>query len=210
VRRAKRQFRGQNFRSQFDNIDLRSSYCNFFAQMSRLTRTELANHYRFLRAQARDIVAGVLAAEGRSDIRLSDITPAALQQAATWAAWADRQVGWDWAELYEQRSRRPRHISLAIWIDPTLCALLLGRVTDGRVIARVDRIERSPGVTKDQIASVIVVGQRYLDTLGRLAGCREAVVWEPFPWLIERYKDVGFKTEIVVKGKIVGLKYDLV
>lgn len=95
-------------------------------------------------------------------------------------------------------------------MDPTLCCLLLGRVSDGRIVARIDRLERAPNVNRDQFASAIVVARSYLDTLGRLAGCRQAVLWEPFETLIEHYKQAGFTSEIVMKGKIVGLKYDLV
>jgi hypothetical protein len=147
-----------------------------------------------------------LVSGGLTGIRLAEINPQAIAEAAKWR---DRKVGWDWDELYRHWSSRPRHISLAIWIDPTLCCLLLGRVSDGRIVARIDRLERAPSVTKEQFASATVVARRYLDTLGRLAGCRQAVLWEPFPTLIEHYKLAGFTSEIVMKGKIVGLKYDL-
>lgn len=151
-----------------------------------------------------------LADEGRGDIRLAEIGPEALRQAALWDAQGERKVDWSWEELYRKRSSRPRHIALAIWVDPTLCCLLLGKITDGRVAARIDRIERGPAVSDEQIASVGVVATRYLDYLGRLANCRQAVVWEPFPTLIPYYKALGFTAEITKKGKIVGLKYDLV
>lgn len=174
--------------------------------MGKPTRKELADHYRVLRAEARQITAGALASGGLTGIRLTEINQQALAQAAMWTG---RKVGWDWDELHRRWSSRPRHISLAIWIDPTLCCLLLGRVSDGRIVARIDRLERAPGVGKTQFASAIVVARAYLDTLGRLVGCRQAVLWEPFPTLIKHYKLAGFTSEIVMKGKIVGLKYDL-
>lgn len=174
--------------------------------MGRLTRRQLTDRYRLLRGQARQITSGVLTAAGITNIRLTDINPPALVQASQWT---NRLVNWDWDDLHRKLSSRPRHISLAIWIDPMLCCLLLGRVSDGRLVARIDNLERAPSVTKDQFASAIVVARIYLDTLGRLAGCRQAVLWEPFPTLIEHYKLAGFTSEIVMKGKIVGLKYDL-
>jgi hypothetical protein len=175
--------------------------------MGRLTRKQLADHYRVLRSEARHITSNVLVAEGMKDIRLTEINRQALHQAGQWV---DRKVDWDWDEMQRRWAARPRHISLAIWVDPALCCLLLGRITEGRVIARIDRLERAPNVTRAQFASAIVVARAYLDTLGRLVGCRQAVLWEPFPTLIEHYKLAGFTSEIVRKGKIVGLKYDLV
>jgi len=174
--------------------------------MGRLTRKELAEHYHGLRGIARHITSNVLVAGGITGIRLTEINRPALAQAAKWT---NRKVGWDWGEMHHHWSSRPRHISLAIWIDPTLCCLLLGRVSDGRIVARIDRLERAPNVTKEQFASATLVARTYLDTLGSLAGCRQAVLWEPFPTLIEHYKLAGFTSEIVMKGKIVGLKYDL-
>lgn len=174
--------------------------------MGKLSRKELTEHYQGLRGVARHITSNVLVAGGLTGIRLSEINRSALAHAANWT---NRKVGWDWAAMHRRWKKRPRHISLAIWIDPDLCCLLLGQVSDGRIVARIDRLERAPHVNKDQFASAIVVARTYLDTLGRLAGCRQAVVWEPFSTLIPHYKLAGFTSEIVMKGKIVGLKYDL-
>jgi hypothetical protein len=144
-------------------------------------RKELADYYRTLRAAAREIVMENLVAEGRTEIRLTDIGQNALREAAAWDDIDARRVDWSWEKLYRKWSRRPRHVALAIWIDPTLCCLLLGKITDGRVMARIDRIERAPDVPVEQIASVGVVAKQYIHYLGQLAGCRHAVVWEPPP-----------------------------
>jgi hypothetical protein len=61
--------------------------------MAKPTRKELADHYRILRAEARQITAGALASGGLTGIRLTDINQQALVQAATWTG---RKVGWDW------------------------------------------------------------------------------------------------------------------
>lgn len=178
--------------------------------MSYSKRRELADLYRTMRVEARNILMQDLAAEGMSEIRLADIGPEALRYAALWEDDAERLVDWSWEKLYKKWSSRPRHIALAIWIDPTLCCLVLGKITDGRVAARIDRIERNPNVSDDQIASVGVVAKRYLDYIGRIAKCRQAVVWEPASELIDYYKALGFTSEMVKRGKIVGLKYEIV
>lgn len=171
--------------------------------MSEDREATLRIRYKKYGEAAREIVMDERAAQALPYIRLAAIGPTALAQAATWQ---NRRVDWDWEALHRKWTRRPRHIALAIWVDPTLCALALGRIGDGRVVARIDRLERSPLVTDDQIASVAEVAVRYLEVVGSLAGCREAVLWSPAPQLIDYYKRLGYESEITKRGKIIGLK----
>lgn len=136
------------------------------------------------------------------DMRLAEIDPEALAAAETWEG---RAVNWNWEQLVLKLRRRPRRIELAIWVDPTLCGLALGKVSDRRVTARIDRIERAPEST-ELVGLIAEMATVYMETLGTLAGCREAVVASPASGLLEFYRDLGYTKDIVKRGKIVGLK----
>lgn len=159
--------------------------------------------YEEFAAAARMIAIEEWIARGHPGVRLANIGPNALEQAA---GWQGRRVAWDWYQLYAKWSRRPRHIGLAIWVDPRLCGLALGKVSDGRVHARLDRLERAPGATDDEIVRVAEIAIVYLEIFGRVANCREAVLWQPATALIPYYKAFGYETEIKKQSKIVGLK----
>lgn len=162
--------------------------------------------YKKFGAAARTIATSEWIARGHSGIRLADIDPQALAQAASWQ---NRRVVWNWGQLYAKWSSRPRHIGLAIWADPKLCGLALGKVSDGRVHARLDRLERAPNATDDEIEKVAEIAIVYLEIFGRVAECRESVLWQPAELLIPYYKEFGYETEIKKHGRIVGLKREL-
>lgn len=155
---------------------------------------------------AREIVTEEWVARGHPGVRLADIGANALEEAAKWHG---RRVDWDWHQLYAKWSRRPRHFGLAIWVDPRLCALALGKVSDGRVYARLDRLERAPDASGGEIGKVAEIAIAYLEIFGDVARCKEAVLWQPAEALIHYYKDFGYETEILKRGKIVGLKRKL-
>lgn len=162
--------------------------------------------YKEFGVAARKIATEEWVARGHPGVRLADIGPKALEEAARWR---DRRVAWDWTRLYAKWSRRPRHIGLAIWVDPKLCALALGKVSDGRIHARLDRLERAPDTTDDDIERVAEIAIVYLEVFGKVAECKESVLWQPAEALIPYYKDFGYETEIRKRGKIVGLKRKL-
>ena len=159
--------------------------------------------YKEFGEAARTIATEEWIGRGYPGVRLADIGPKALVQAADWQ---ERRVDWDWNQLYAKWSRRPRHIGLAIWVDPKLCGLALGKVSDGRVYARLDRLERAPNATDEEVERIAEIAIVYLEIFGRVANCRESVLWQPAESLIPYYKEFGYETEILKKGRIVGLK----
>lgn len=167
---------------------------------------ELRNRYREIAQAARELTMEEWVADGYAPVRLADIGHAALAQAETWT---NRRKNWDWSQLHRKWSRRPRHFALAIWVDPKLCGLGLGRVTDGKVYARLDRLERAPTATYDEIEKVAELAIAFLENVARVAECGEVVLWEPDPALIQYYKEFGYDKEILKHGKIRGLKRKL-
>jgi hypothetical protein len=171
--------------------------------MQRESARRLREHYRLITSEARDIAMEEWEAAGNPSVRLATIGPTALAEASQWQ---ERKVDWDWTELEKKWSCRPRHFGFAAWADPKLCALGLGRVSDGSVIARLDRLERAPRATDDEIGQVAELAITFLEALGRIVECRDVALWRPAEGLIQYYKEFGYKTEIVERGKIIGLK----
>lgn len=164
--------------------------------------TDVEDRYRILRHAARVAVMEEFVGSASPEIRLAEIGHEALAAAG---GWKNRRVVWDWEQLVRKLKRRPRRIELAIWVDPVLCGLAVGRISDRRVSARIDRLERAPGTF--QLAGLIgEIATVYLDTIGTLAGCREAVISKPAESLLDFYKELGYTKEIIKHGKVIGLK----
>ena len=109
--------------------------------MQRESARRLRQHYGLITSEARAIAMEEWEAAGNPSVRLATIGPTALAEASQWR---ERKVDWDWTEPENRWSHRPRHFGFTAWADPKLCALGLGRVSDGSVIARLDRLERAP------------------------------------------------------------------
>jgi len=121
-------------------------------------------------------------------IVLTDIRRNALTAAAKWHG---RRVNWDWELLARKYSQIPKRVELAIWVEGTLCGLCYGKVTEGRLIARIDRLERDPG---DVHLTGLVgeVATRFLDLMGVSCRCERAVIWSPAPELLAYYEVLGY------------------
>lgn len=166
------------------------------------SRTALENRYRNLRQVARQAVAEEFSGKAGQDLRLTEIGEAALVAVSSWK---NRRVNWDWARLVRKFRRRHRRVELAIWINPLLCGLVIGKISDGRVVARIDFIERAPG-NHALVGMVGEIATVYLETLGQLAGCREAVISFPAQALLDFYRLLGYTEVIMRRDQITGLK----
>jgi hypothetical protein len=126
-------------------------------------------------------------------VLLDDINAAAITQAKDWRQTFPgvRQGGWDWAKLLNSFRRRPRHVELAVWVDQILCALLLGRVSDNRVVATIYFLERRP-LDNPLAGSIALIATRYIETLALLLGCKQAALDSPLPDLIDFYAKLGY------------------
>lgn len=146
-------------------------------------------------------------------ISLTDITPPALGQAMQWrphyALQPNKRIPtWNWVHLLQHYRRRPRRIELAIWLGPTVCGLLLGRVSERRVIASIHYLESNPvgNPLSGQVAEIAV---RYLDAIAHLLGCKETAIANPIPELVDFYRQLGFAKSVCKRSKLVSLNKKL-
>lgn len=109
-------------------------------------RHDAYQRYVMHRKAAREGVAAWLARLSRHSVRLDDITEDALSQTRSWRRILPmaKQTTWDWTKLVKSFRRRPRHIELAIWVDHILCGLLVGRISDKRIVATIYFMEGRP------------------------------------------------------------------
>ncbi|NHZ99367.1 hypothetical protein [Massilia sp. CCM 8734] len=165
----------------------------------------MENRYRVLKNAARIAVMAEFAGTDKSFVRLAEIGEEAFDASQ---GWQHRRVHWDWRQLVRKLRGRHRRIELAIWADPVLCGLAIGKISDGRVIARIDYLARAPG-NHPLVGVIAEITTTYLQTLGVLAGCREAVLASPLEALLDFYRALGYTEDISSKGKVIGLKKKL-
>ena len=165
-------------------------------------RKQLSELYFQFGVEARKIVMVEYEGDGisLSRIRTDEVKAASM--------WQNRKVNWNWEQLLRNSRNYPRRIDLGIWCGDELCGLALGKVTKGRMYARIDRVEGAP----DRRALLGLVGEialRYLEVVGGIAGCSEAVIVAPASGLIEFYGNLGYVDRVDIGGKMWGLKRSL-
>lgn len=176
-------------------------------------RREKEQLYAQYRAAARDLVLQQIGDVTDQPVTLSDINAAAIAQAQQWPTQyqgerAAHRPKWDWAKQLEHYRRRYRRVELAIWVDPTLCGLVLGRISDRRVSASIHLLEANPG-THPLKGDVAVLAARFLDAMTVVTGCTHAAIERPVPDLVEFYRELGFKNELMRGKRIIQLKKSL-
>ena len=121
--------------------------------------------------------------------------------------------GWSWERELTLARRRPRRVEAAVHAEvpgavPSLCALILGRISNGHVVASIHLLSRAPDPNplKGQVAKVAI---RYLEFCAAAFGCTVASLQRPIPELVAYYKELGFHREVKKKGKIERLERDL-
>lgn len=156
------------------------------------------------------VVAREISVEIGQDVKLTDINVEALDQVSIWrsqyhGALKNRKPGWDWVKEVARFRRRPRRVELAIWSDVNLCGLVIGRVSDRRVVASIHLLESNPGQNplKGNIAAIAI---RWLTTFAFIISCKEISIERPVPELIEFYRELGFVNVITRGKKVVRLK----
>ncbi|WP_298150933.1 hypothetical protein [Flavobacterium sp.] len=162
------------------------------------------------REATHSMVASEMSDEFSLDMRLTDINAEALYQISTWRSQYHGELkrsppGWDWTKEVIKYRRRPRRVELAIWSGSDLCGLVIGRVSDRRVVASIHLIESNPGQhpLRGYIAPIAV---RWLSTFAVMISCREIAIERPVAELIEYYQELGFVDAITKGKKIVRLK----
>lgn len=138
-----------------------------------------------------------LGSEGNK-ISLSEINPEALDQQASWGLHeqGSRHIGWSWSEAVRKyRVGYVERLDLAVWHQDTLCGLMLGKVSQGRLVVKINYIQGCPGKQNPLKGMVLPIAVRYLEIYGNMIErCQWIGVQEPLdePSLIRRYREAGF------------------
>lgn len=169
--------------------------------------------YAQYRAAARGLVLQQITDLTDEPVTFTDINAAALQQAAKWpplytGSRAGHLPKWDWAKMVLHYRRRPQRVELAIWVDPTLCGLVLGRVSARRVVASIHLLEANPG-THPLTSNVAIIAGRFLEVMAAVTECTHAAIERPVPHLVEFYKELGFTNETTKGARVIRLRKSL-
>lgn len=164
-------------------------------------RHDASARYAEHRKTARQLLQPQLSELTHQEIKLDDITASAVTEAQRWrsAYPTVRQGIWDWGKIVISFRRRPRHIELAIWVDQILCGLLIGRISDSRIVATIYYLEGRP-VDNPLSGSVAKIATRYVELLARLLHCKLAAIDSPLPALVDFYRGLGY-SGMTTKGK---------
>lgn len=144
------------------------------------------------------------------DIRLSDITTEAIKQALLWrksyvGPLASHKPGWDWSKELLKFRRRPRRLELAIWVDNSLCGLVIGRVSDRRVVASIHLIEGNPAANP-LAKNILTIATVWLNAFATLLSCKQTSIERPIKDLVSHYIDLGYSDVTSRGNKTIRLK----
>jgi hypothetical protein len=167
---------------------------------------EAESKFREIRLTVYRVVEQVIHDELGLDIRLASIRECDAEAADNWVYPPGKnnyQPGWSWRKEVKQFQRRPRRVEAAFWVDSPetlLCGLVLGRISNRRIIASLHYIESNPEQQTQLKGNFAQIAVRYLELHAMAAGCSTIAIALPRPTLIEFYKQLGF-THQITKGK---------
>ncbi len=155
--------------------------------------------YFSLRREARlqtyqDTIQNIPELTGR--LRLTDINPDAIAAQLTWPQPEDdnRQIGWNWNQtLRDYRRNHRSRIELAIWYDETLCGLMLGKASRGKLVVKINYLQGLPN--NHPLKKVILpVATRYAELFAVAIEAMWIGIQDPIDQedLLAYYRELGF------------------
>lgn len=164
------------------------------------------------RAVAGQAAADVLAIEEGIEVSFRQIGRADVVEADRWT-FGGYAPGWLWEKELKRARRRPRRIEAAVYAEPAgqapvLCGLILGRISNHRVVASIHLLSRAPAPNplQGRFARIAV---RYLEFCAEAFQCVTASLQRPIPELVDFYKEIGYTRVVMKKGRIERLERDL-
>lgn len=101
---------------------------------------------------------------------------------------------WNWEELNRKYASRCKRLDLAIYHNGNLEGLVLGKITKGRLVIRIDYLQGSPlaeSALKGQITSIATV---YATYVGLAVDATHISIVNPVNYLVEEhYRKYGFE-----------------
>jgi hypothetical protein len=109
--------------------------------MSLPSRIEAEQRYEKLRALALEVTQNSLT----GNLKLTQITPQALEATQIWESSRLRQYNWDWPQNYSYYKKSyPKRFEIALWENSILIAISIGRPTYHATGMRLDVVEAMP------------------------------------------------------------------
>ncbi|MDH0342104.1 hypothetical protein [Chromobacterium haemolyticum] len=173
--------------------------------------------YSLIRGEVYRIAAAACLWEMQQKVLFTSITEETARRADKWVYPPERshhQPGWGWLKELKKFKRRPRRIEAAIWsLDDdggqVLCGLVLGRVSNSRIIASITYLEGNPEQPNPLAGVVAQLAIRYLQIHATALHCTVLGINQPRPDLVEFYRELGFSRKIEKKGKVFRLEREV-
>ncbi|WP_321818341.1 MULTISPECIES: hypothetical protein [unclassified Paraburkholderia] len=167
-----------------------------------------------LRRDVATVASETLTIELGFAVSIAEISDAAAAEASCWYYEDDRSEhvpGWSWTDQVRRYRRRPRRVDAAFYINSDigtrLWGLILGRISNSRVVASIHFIERDPGQATGR--AFVDATSRYMQFLAAAARCPIYSINRPHPELVEYYRDKGYKRELTRGSRLIRLEQDL-
>lgn len=167
-----------------------------------------------LRREVAFAAGEILTAEFEFPISIREISDEAAQRAYNWNYEESRSShvpGWSWPAETRRFRRRPRRVDAAFYTHDhdgiNLWGLMLGRISNSRVVASVHFMERDPAMVRG--ASFLAVGSRYLQLFAAAARCSTYAINRPHPDLVDYYREYGFVRATTKSQRVIRLEQDL-
>ncbi|MGH1507349.1 hypothetical protein [Ralstonia solanacearum] len=164
------------------------------------------------RELAGEATTAAVADEEGVTVRFRPIGRADVDAADRWT-FEGYAPGWLWSREVARARRRPRRVEAAVYAElpdqsQVLCGLILGRISNRRVVASIHLLSRAPvpNPLEGRFAKIAV---RYLEFCAAAFDCATASLQRPIPELVDFYKSMGYTRVVVKKGKIERLERDL-
>ena len=172
-------------------------------------------------AEARHAATRAVAGQAAADALLEEEGVQLLFRPITWRdvavgdtwTYGGYAPGWAWAKALVKFRRGPRRVEAAVCVEhpgraPELCGLILGRISNGHVVASIQLMSRAPAPNplEGRFARVAV---RYLEFCAASEHCETVALLQPIPELVDYYRELGFRRQYVKKGRIQRLERDL-
>jgi len=149
----------------------------------------------------------VLSQELGLTITITAISDQAALEAHNWqysGTRVEHRPGWSWPVEVARYRRLARRIEAAFYTEEGLWGLLLGRISNARVVASIHYLERNPG--QGQTIQFVDAALRYLELYAVATRCTTYAVNHPHPDLVNYYKSKGLIGELRKGQKLIRLE----
>ena len=167
-----------------------------------------------MRRDAATVAAETLTLELGFPVAIREISDAAAEEALGWSysgSRSDHVPGWSWPVEVRRYRSRPRRLDAAFYLEsedgPRLWGLVLGRISNSRVVASIHYIERAPDQATG--AAFVDAASRYMQFVAAAARCRIYAINRPHPDLVAYYRDKGYHRELTRGSRLIRLEREL-